>query len=65
MNLPSKKPHILIVPSEYVTPMTPHGGIFVQIQGRALVKEGAKVGVIYPHLRGVPGLLQGKCEKGF
>lgn len=40
--------HILIMPSWYKTPETPVLGTFFEEQARALVKEGYKVGIIYP-----------------
>lgn len=48
LNNKNEKLHILIMPSWYKTPETPVLGTFFEEQGRALQKEGFKVGIIYP-----------------
>ena len=50
------KPHVLILPSWYLTREQPWHGIFFREQALALQHSGMKVGVIYPELRSLGAL---------
>src|SRR3989338_1088840 len=45
------RPHVLFLPSWYMTREQPWHGIFFREQALALQRSGMKVGVIYPELR--------------
>jgi len=45
--------HVLILPSWYPTHDCPIRGVFFRQQALALYKTGIKVGIIYPHFRGL------------
>ncbi len=52
--------HVLVLPSAYPADYAPANGIFVRDQVRALRESGVRVGVVYPELRSLRTISQGK-----
>jgi glycosyltransferase involved in cell wall biosynthesis len=52
--------HVLVLPSAYPADYVPANGIFVRDQVRSLRESGARIGVVYPDLRSLRTIFQGK-----
>ena len=65
INSTNKPLHILIMPSWYKTPETPVLGTFFEEQARALIKEGHKVGILYPEYTPPGELFSGSNRERF
>lgn len=55
--------HVLLIPSWYVTHYSPTTGSFFHEQAHALRKNDVRVGVIYPDLRSLRTLGQGRLDR--